>query len=57
MELETQTQLALNQLKRQTATVNSLHGELELKSKHIKEQQVHIQYWHKEFDILLLVTP
>ena len=40
MELETQTQLALNQLKRQTATVNSLHGELELKSKHIKEQQV-----------------
>ena len=40
MELETQTQLALNQLKRQTATVNSLNGELELKSKHIKEQQV-----------------
>ena len=40
MELETQTQLSLNQLKRQTALVNSLNGELEMKNKQIKDQQV-----------------
>ena len=40
MELETQTQLALNQLKRQTSLVNSLNEDLETKNKQIKEQQV-----------------
>ena len=40
MELETQTQLALNQLKRQTSLVNSLNEDLEMKNKQIKEQQV-----------------
>ena len=44
MELETQTQLALNQLKRQTSLVDSLYGDLEMKNKHIKEQQVNICY-------------
>jgi len=39
MELETQTQLALNQLKRQTSLVNSLNEDLEMKNKQIKEQQ------------------
>ena len=42
MELETQTQLALNQLKRQTLLVDSLNGDLEMKNKQIKEQQVNI---------------
>ena len=42
MELETQTQLALNQLKRQTLLVDSLNGDLEMKTKQIKEQQVNI---------------
>ena len=42
MELETQTQLALNQLKRQTCQVNTLNGELEEKNKQIKEQQVSV---------------
>ena len=40
MELETQMQLALNQLKRQTSLVDSLNGDLEMKNKQIKEQQV-----------------
>ena len=40
MELETQTQLALNQLKRQTLLVDSLNGDVERKNKQIKEQQV-----------------
>ena len=44
MELETQTQLALNQLKRQTSLVDSLNGDLEMKNKHIKEQQVNTCY-------------
>jgi len=43
MELETQTQLSLNQLKRQTALVNSLNGELEMKNKQIKDQQDQIE--------------
>merc|ERR1719412_787372 len=43
MELETQTQLALNQLKRQTSLVDSLQTDLDLKNKHIKEQQDHAE--------------
>lgn len=39
MELETQTQLSLNQLKRQTATVSTLNSEVEEKEKKLKEQQ------------------
>ena len=39
MELETQTQLSLNQLKRQTSLVDSLQADLDLKNKQIKEQQ------------------
>ena len=41
MELETQTQLAMNQLKRQTSQVNTLQSELEEKNKKIKEQKDH----------------
>ena len=40
MELETQTHLSHNQLKRQTLLVESLNGDLEMKNKQIKEQQV-----------------
>ena len=39
MDLETQTQLTLNQLKRQTGLVDSLQTDLDLKNKQIKEQQ------------------
>ena len=39
MDLETQTQLTLNQLKRQTSLVESLQTELDLKNRNIKEQQ------------------
>merc|ERR1719350_1353015 len=39
MELETQTHLSHNQLKRQTLLVESLNGDLEMKNKQIKEQQ------------------
>ena len=39
MDLETQTQLTLNQLKRQTGLVDSLQTDLDLKKKQIKEQQ------------------
>ena len=39
MELETQTKLSINQLKRQTTEVNTLHAELENKNKKIREQQ------------------
>merc|ERR1719293_153539 len=37
MDLETQTQLTLNQLKRQTSLVESLQTELDLKNRSIKE--------------------
>ena len=40
MELETQTQLALNQLKRQTATVAALNTEVDTRNRRIREQQV-----------------
>ena len=43
MELETQTQLALNQLKRQTATVAGLNTEVDTKNRRIREQQVGTQ--------------
>ena len=46
MELETQTQLALNQLKRQTATVAALNTEVDTRNKRIREQQVGGQYLH-----------
>jgi len=39
MDLETQTQLTLNQLKRQTSLVDSLQADLDLKNRNIKEQQ------------------
>ena len=39
MDLETQTQLTLNQLKRQTCLVDSLQADLDLKNRSIKEQQ------------------
>ena len=46
MELETQTQLALNQLKRQTATVAALNTEVDTKNRRIREQQVGTQSFH-----------
>ena len=46
MELETQTQLALNQLKRQTATVAGLNTEVDTKNRRIREQQVGTQSFH-----------
>ena len=46
MELETQTQLALNQLKRQTATVAALNTEVDTKNRRIREQQVGTQSLH-----------
>ena len=46
MELETQTQLALNQLKRQTATVAALNTEVDTRNKRIREQQVGGQSSH-----------
>ena len=46
MELETQTQLALNQLKRQTATVAALNTEVDTRNRRIREQQVGTQSCH-----------
>ena len=46
MELETQTQLALNQLKRQTATVAALNTEVDTRNRRIREQQVGTQSSH-----------
>merc|ERR1712038_1168218 len=43
MELETQTQLALNQLKRQTATVAVLNTEVDTRNRRIREQQDQIE--------------
>jgi len=52
MELETQTQLSLNQLKRQTATVSSLNCELEEKEKKLKEHQDQLDESQRRFSDL-----
>jgi len=49
MELETQTQLSLNQLKRQTATVSELNSELEEKEKKLKELQDQLEEAQRRF--------
>jgi len=49
MELETQTQLSLNQLKRQTATVSQLNSELEEKEKKLKEHQDQLEEAQRRF--------
>lgn len=52
MELETQTQLSLNQLKRQTATVSTLNSEVEEKEKKLKEQQDQLDESQRRFSDL-----
>merc|ERR1712055_1140447 len=49
MDLETQTKLSVNQLKRQTTTVTMLTEELEEKAKKEKEQQDQLQESQRKF--------
>jgi len=52
MELETQTQLSLNQLKRQTVTVSTLTSELDEKNKKLKEHQDQLDESQRRFSDL-----